>query len=171
MRKDKIITITGPSGSGKTFAAEFIEEVYGILMIQSWTDRPKRYENENGHTFISKEEFDKLDVNDMIALTNFGGYRYCCLKSDVKDINTYVIDDKGVDYLEEHYKDVYDIVKIYINRPLSERKKIVDEERLKRDEKMFYKPLSDFDYVIQNDSDIENFKKQIKIVIRDITKK
>ena len=58
--KDKIICIVGRSGSGKTTAAEYLEELYGLKSIQSYTTRPKRKPNETGHTFVTEDEFDKI---------------------------------------------------------------------------------------------------------------
>ena len=96
----------------KTTIAEYIEEKYNIPSIYSYTDRPPRYPKERGHTFVSPEEYDKFDVADMIAYTNFGGKRYCCLKQDVKSINTYVIDENGLKYLEKEISAmVYDILR------------------------------------------------------------
>jgi len=133
--KKKIICIVGLSGSGKTTAAEYIENTHRIKMIQSYTDRRPRYDGENGHTFVSPLEFDLFKKEDMIAFTEFGGYRYCCLKEDLKDVNTYVIDEKGLLYLKENFSDIYQIHAIWINR---DEKKGVTPERIKRDKGMFF---------------------------------
>ena len=61
-----------------------------------------RYPGETGHTFVTKEEFDTFSHDDMIAYTEFGGHRYCCLKKDVLDFNTYVIDERGLIYLMQN---------------------------------------------------------------------
>jgi len=90
--------------------------LYNVKMISSYTDRPKRYIGEEGHIFLSKEEFDKLNKNKIISYTEFGSYRYCCLESDVKKINTYVIDEKELDILINKYKNKYYLYKVRIKR-------------------------------------------------------
>ena len=166
--KPVIITITGESGVGKTLVAEYIEKVYLIKMIQSYTDRAPRYEGENGHTFITKEEFDKFKEEDMIALTNFGSYRYCCLQQDVLPINTYVIDEKGIDFLESRFSDKYKIIKIRLHRDLELRKPYVTPERINRDIGMYYKTDKDYDCIIKNNNSKEDLYRYIDIVLNDI---
>lgn len=166
--KPTIICIVGKSGSGKTMVAEHIEAKHGIFMIQSWTDRAKRTETENGHTFISKEEFDNLSQDDMIAYTEFGDNRYCCLKDDLKDINTYVIDDDGVKYLEEKHANDYNIISIYIDRSILEREKVIDKDRIDRDEKKFSKPLDAYDYVVTNNASTTDLYYKIDEIINTI---
>ena len=61
--------IVGQSGSGKTTIVNTLEEKYGLKSIQSYTTRPKRSENETGHTFISDEEYDKLE--NIVACTDY----------------------------------------------------------------------------------------------------
>ncbi len=136
-RKPLIICIVGESGSGKTTIAEYIEREHGIKMMESYTDRPMRYPGETGHTFVTKEEFDSFSHDDMIAYTEFGGHRYCCLKKDVMDLNTYVIDERGLIYLMQNFGEVYDIKCIRVYADLPTRIKRVGKERVERDEGMF----------------------------------
>ena len=147
--KPVIIAIVGESGSGKTTAAEYLNEKYGFKLIQSRTTRPPRYEGENGHTFVSNDEFDTYKEEDIIALTLFGNNRYCCLHSDVVDgVNTYVIDEIGLLYLKYKYADRYDIKSIRLVRELDDRIKSVGEERVSRDEGKFKLPYSYYDNVV-----------------------
>ena len=136
-RKPLIICIVGESGSGKTTIAEYIEREHGIKMMESYTDRPMRYPGETGHTFVTKEEFDSFSHDDMIAYTEFGGHRYCCLKKDVLDFNTYVIDERGLIYLIQNFGEVYNIKCIRVYADLSTRIKRVGKERVERDKGMF----------------------------------
>ena len=55
-----LIVLCGKSGCGKTTIASLLQEKYNLKVIQSYTTRPPRYKNEEGHIFISKEEFDNL---------------------------------------------------------------------------------------------------------------
>ncbi|MBR8535399.1 hypothetical protein KDU71_07490 [Carboxylicivirga sediminis] len=150
MCKPVIIGIVGESGSGKTMLAEHMEEKYGIKMIESRTTRPPRHEDEKGHTFVSDEEFDTYEQDDMLAFTKFGDYRYCCLKKDIEQINTYVIDEHGLKYLKQTFGSDYNIISLRIWRAEEARTKHADEERVKRDEGKFTMRRDEFDYSISN---------------------
>lgn len=91
----------GQSGSGKTTAAELLEDKFGYKSVQSYTTRPKRHDNETGHIFVSKEEFDKL--TDLAAYTEYNGFEYCTTSSQLDDCDIYVIDVPGVETLLKKY--------------------------------------------------------------------
>ena len=167
-RKPLIICIVGESGSGKTTIAEYIEREHGIKMMESYTDRPIRYPGETGHTFVTKEEFDSFSHDDMIAYTEFGGYRYCCLKKDVLDYNTYVIDERGLLYLREHFSDLYEIRCMRVYASSNERIKRVGEERVKRDFGMFklHKYDYNFDCLIFNLYDLNKLYNNVEYYLK-----
>ena len=97
-----IYLIVGPSGSGKSTVADMLEKKYRLKQVVSYTERPPRFEGETGHTFVSAEEFDKLE--NLCAFTEFDGYRYGVPASMVDECDTYVIDPAGVRYMKEHYR-------------------------------------------------------------------
>lgn len=150
-RKPIIICIIGESGSGKSTLAEYIELQFGANLIQSYTTRARRTPAENGHTFISDEEFDKFDKEDMLAFTEFGGHRYCCLKSDVKDDNLYVLDEFGYQYLKDNFSDDYEVHSIRVLCGATEREKRVGKQRVDRDKGKFNMRVNEFDYFWQTD--------------------
>lgn len=135
-----IIAIVGESGNGKNVIADYLESEHGIGAIESYTTRPQRYEGETGHNFITEEEYGKLNKNDMIAFTEFGNHKYCCLKKDVKAINSYIIDENGLEYLEANFRDEYDIITWRVYR--DDRLKNISVDRKRRDNNMF-KPYHD----------------------------
>ena len=98
-----IYLIVGPSGSGKSSVARELEKRYGFGEIQSYTERPRRYPDEPGHTFVTPEEFDA--AGKMCAFTRYNGYHYGVPQSvvDADESVTYVIDPTGVKYMREHY--------------------------------------------------------------------
>lgn len=103
MTKSKnIYLILGNSGSGKStisgVAAEMLKRVYPDknIILESYTTRSPRYPGEVGHTFVSKEEFDKLDL---IAYTKFGDYEYGATKEQIDDALIYIIDENGYEEL------------------------------------------------------------------------
>jgi len=149
LERPVIICIVGESGTGKSISAEYLENQYNINLIQSYTDRPKRTEDENKHTFLTKEQYDKLS-GEVLAKTTFGDYRYCCLESDLLNCNCYVIDEIGLEMLKAKYDSVYDIYSIRIHRPSFDRIEAVGDERVARDIERFNMLDDEFDYVIKN---------------------
>lgn len=109
----------GRSASGKTTVAEALESRYGLKTLQSYTTRPKRYEDETGHTFIYDEEFNRLE--DIVAYTEYNGYRYCCTKDQIDNSSIYVIDVPGVETLLEKYQTDRPIVVVYFNASVRTR--------------------------------------------------
>ena len=166
MTKPIIFAVVGESGTGKTTLVEILEERAGIKMIQSHTDRLPRYNGERGHTFWSKEEFDQFDSEDMIAYTNFGNRRYCCLKSDVLSVNTYVIDEPGLDWLLTKFKDEYIVFGIRITRDSEKRLASgIDPDRIVRDKGKFVKLPEDYDLVIDNSGNIQEAYKILEYFV------
>lgn len=109
--KDKIICIVGRSGSGKTTVAEYLEELYGLKSIQSYTTRPKRHPNETGHTFVTQEEFDEI-LKDSVADNYYNGYGYAATKAQIEENDIYVVDIPGLIELKERYQGSKEIVAV-----------------------------------------------------------
>lgn len=97
-----LIVLCGKSGCGKTTIASLLQEKYNLKVIQSYTTRPPRYKNEEGHIFISKEEFDNL--KDYVAYTKFNDYEYCATAQQVEENDIYVVDPNGIEFFYNHYK-------------------------------------------------------------------
>lgn len=96
-----LFLIVGKSASGKTSVTEFLEKEKGMKSLQSYSTRLPRYEGETGHTFISDEEFDKLE--NIIAYTEYHEHRYCCTQEQLDEADLYVIDPPGVETLLKKY--------------------------------------------------------------------
>ena len=109
----------GKSASGKTTVAEVLEREHGFTSLQSYTTRPKRYDNETGHTFIDNDAFDKLE--NIIAYTEYNKYRYCCIKDQIDNASIYVIDVPGVETLLEKYETDRPIVVVYFDASIRTR--------------------------------------------------
>ncbi len=116
---NNIYLIVAPSGAGKTAVTERLAEKYGLKSIQSYTTRPPRYDGEPGHIFISDDEFDKL--TDIVAYTEFCGYRYAATTEQVSTHDLYVIDPKGIEYFREKYNGKKNIKIIYIGSDMTAR--------------------------------------------------
>lgn len=154
-----IYLIVGASGSGKTTLTDYLNKVYGLSYIESYTTRPRRYPDEKGHIFITDKEFD--DLGPMCSYTEYNGYRYGVTNKLIDDHDLFVVDPPGVSYLKEHYKGNKGIVVIFLDIDPQYRKarmlkrgdtyeKII--ERLKLDEEWFDTAKFDFkiDYTIQD---------------------
>lgn len=126
-KSDCIICIIGKSGSGKSAIAEHYR-LKGFNVIDSYTDRPKRYENETGHVFINTSEVEGYR-KDMIAYTFFDNHHYFATRSQYREkgITFYVIDPAGVKELEDVIDDAK-LLFIYINADEGKRR----ERMLKR---------------------------------------
>lgn len=98
-----LILLIGPSGSGKTTLANALSCDYGLKQLASYTDRPRRSPDEVGHTFVSKEEFDKLRP-DMAAYNVFDGHQYGATYQQLDQVDIYVVDVPGYWDLMRHYR-------------------------------------------------------------------
>lgn len=119
MNTKNIYFLVGESGSGKTSVSERLEARYGLTAIQSYTTRPERYDGENGHVFISNEEFDKLQ--NLIGYTKFDKFRYGATTEQVEQNSLYVIDPAGITYFKRHYHGNKKAYVIYIYTSLTKR--------------------------------------------------
>lgn len=119
--RDHIIGLIGKSGSGKSAVAEYFKSK-GYNIIESYTDRPKRFENEEGHIYIASDDIQQYK-EEMIAYTFFDGHHYFATRSQYrnKGISFYTIDPAGVETLEKNVNDAK-MTFIYINVDESIRK-------------------------------------------------
>lgn len=171
----------GKSASGKTTIAEILESKYNYKTLQSYTTRHKRYENETGHTFISEEEFNNLE--NIIAYTEYNGYKYCATKEQIDDVSIYVIDVPGVKTLLQKYKTERPIAIVYFDASIVTRIDRMIERgssdmeivsRLHNDESSDWirelkKICSKTIYTIDADQNIDNVLKQLNWIMEAAT--
>ena len=174
-----VINIAGKSGSGKTTVAEYIAKEFDIPMVESYTTRPPRFFNEPGHMFITDYQFSSLEDKDKIAHTTFGGYKYCSMLSDLKEMNTYVIDEDGINYMENNFGKEFNIYNIWVEASNTQRLKRLEDSfgmnialtRYKRDINKYGNHKIKYNYIINNDKSMEKLTHHIDKVIKDITEK
>lgn len=132
---DYMLLLIGESGSGKSTIAAKLCEKYGLRELLSYTDRPKRHKNENGHTFVTPEEADDILFHKkIIAYTEFDGHRYFCTEEQFMNSDIYIIDPAGLSYLIRNYSNQKDVYAIYI--------KTTENQRVKRMAKRGDDPLN-----------------------------
>lgn len=96
--------IVGRTASGKDYLANLLKEKYGKKLVISRTTRPKRYEDEDTHIFVTEEEALK-DKDKYLAYTEINNYKYYVTKEDIESKNVYIIDPNGLDGLIEAMPD------------------------------------------------------------------
>lgn len=111
-----LLLFVGKSGSGKTTIANELEQRYNMKQVYSYTTRPKRYEDEIGHTFITETEY--MSLNNIIASTYYNGYYYCATKEQLDNADIYVVDVNGVKELLNLYDSSRPIIICYFDCPL-----------------------------------------------------
>lgn len=162
-----IFLIVGASGSGKdTLVSNWCKD-FGLTTIKSYTTRPKRdndVSDDENHTFVTKEEFDKL--NDIVAYTSYNGYEYCATSEQADNDNFYIIDTKGVLDFKNNYTGNKIPIVVYIDVPEEKRIERMrnrgdDEDsinnRIKYDRVSFNNlnlSLIDIDIIIDNSSNL-----------------
>lgn len=170
--KKTIFCILGESGSGKDTLVEYTLKEFKLDLrpVVSYTDRPIRQGEQNGkeHVFLSKEEMTEFlnsNKKDIAAYTQIGesGYRYCAMISVIDRSDIYIIDPNGLKEFKERTGDRYNIVSIYIDCPLQERRKRSEkrgdgvakfEARVAAESEQFAKFREEhgYDHVIDNGS-------------------
>ena len=97
----KLICIVGKSGTGKTSVVNHLEKYYELNNIKSYTTRPPRYKGEEGHIFITDEDYEKFkNSSQIVAYTYFNGYHYFATLDQLLLNDLYVIDFAGIKYLK-----------------------------------------------------------------------
>lgn len=168
--KKTIFCILGESGSGKDTLVEYTLKEFKLDLkpVLSYTDRPIRPGEQQGkeHIFLSKDKMTALldsYKKDIAAYTKIGetGYRYCATTTTINKSDIYIIDPNGLKDLKERTSDRYNIVAIYIDCPLEERRKrtqkrgdeaIRFESRVNAESEQFaeFREEHGYDYIIDN---------------------
>lgn len=177
-----VFLVIGRSGCGKDTLVNYMCQKYGLKKLKSYTTRPPRQNEEDTHIFISPEDVEKYR-DDIIAYTKIGEFEYFATKSQLKDINFYIIDPKGVQDLENipNLKEEFTFIKLFIYLPEKERKKRIalrgdsEEAFLKRQEgekqqfDNFEFKTDLFDYAICN-MDLIEAQKELEHIVQFETK-
>lgn len=166
---NSIFLIVGESGCGKDTIVNKLCEKHGFNSLVSYTTRPRRTEDPKdvlSHVFVSEEEFNKLE--NLVAYTEFNGYKYGATSAQVEEADVYIIDCAGVEYFKNNYKGNKKVEVIYISVPKVERflrmkarggntrEAVIQAiQRTKHDEKAFANVRRLANYIVDNSRDGE----------------
>ena len=100
--KNTMILIAGRTGAGKDTYARILKEK-GLKEVLSYTTRPKRYEDENTHIFITEKEAE--EITDKVATTVINGYQYFATQRQIDEADYYIIDPIGIKELTQNCPD------------------------------------------------------------------
>ena len=169
-RKGLMLVLSSPSGAGKTsICKKVLEKDKKIVMSISYTTRPKRKSEKDGHDyfFTSKKKFDKLKESSFfVESANVFDHFYGTPKEFIKknlmkgmDV-LFDIDWQGAQKLSDYSKN--DVVSVFIlppdNKTLLERLKKRNEDSDDIVNKRMSKAKSEishwieYDYLIINES-------------------
>lgn len=155
--KKVIIAIVGQSASGKSYLARQLEEK-GIPQVVDYTTRPKRDGEHSIHQFISREMFCEYN-DDFVCSSSYGGYEYGTSDSNISELCTYVIDEKGLQDLYD--TNDYVIIPIFVKCSLLKRFRRGGIKRILRDLFKTY----ELEYDITIESEKYNLDRDIIIPI------
>ena len=115
------VLIVGRTATGKDRLANELKG-RGMTLLKSYTTRPKRSADEDTHTFITNEEYEKMDKDTIAAYTEINGNKYFATKDDVLNCDVYIIDVNGLRQISESMPDT-PIIVVHMTANEEERKK------------------------------------------------
>ena len=115
------VLIVGRTATGKDRLANELKG-RGMTLLKSYTTRLKRSADEDTHTFITNEEYEKMDKDTIAAYTEINGNKYFATKDDVLNCDVYIIDVNGLRQISESMPDT-PIIVVHMTANEEERKK------------------------------------------------
>lgn len=111
---DRIICLVGESGSGKTTIAKALYDK-GYNVIQSYTTREPRENDEWGHIFTDWGKYANTPKESIIAYTYYDSNHYWATTEQYigKGDTIYIIEPVGIKNLQEVVKDT-EVIVIYL---------------------------------------------------------
>ncbi len=115
--------IIGRTGSGKDYIAKVLSEIYNLKILKSYTTRPKRNEQDDGHIFITPEE--AATITDRIAEWKLdNGIEYFATAKQFRNNDIYIINpDAAINLFEKLPSELRHVKIIYVRSPSYRKRK------------------------------------------------
>ena len=149
--------VVGLLGAGKDSLINAVQKTIPMKLLKSYTTRPPRYDGEDTHTFINKEEYDSL--HNKLATFDLNGVYYCSTEEQVVNSDIYVIDNEGARQFLNNYRGDKPIKIIYIDAPSELRK----QRMIKRGDNE-----NDIHKRIEHDEGVIDIQDKADIIIQNI---
>lgn len=163
-RLRNLYLFVGPSGTGKSTIVQRLCDIAGLQQVVSYTTRPRRNNDEDGHLFLSAEKYPtwkKIEhqYHHIVARTVYNGYFYFCTQEQIDNADLYIVDPPGVETLRKNYRGRRGVRIIYVKSPNKElvarmvargNTPAEAEERILLDQECFIGQEESADYVAYN---------------------
>ena len=149
--------VVGLLGAGKDSLINAVQKTIPMKLLKSYTTRPPRYDGEDTHTFINKEEYDSL--HNKLATFDLNGVYYCSTEEQVVNSDIYVIDNEGARQFLNNYRGNKPVKIIYIDAPSELRK----QRMIKRGDNE-----NDIHERIEHDEGVIDIQDKADIIIQNI---
>ena len=101
-KSNVLIALVGRSGAGKSVSAKYLEDIYGLKYLRSYTTREKRADKLDDHTYVNLAQYSR--ITGKVAENYYTGNWYCATESQCDDADVYVVDVPGLKQLKENYR-------------------------------------------------------------------
>ena len=95
-KSNVLIALVGRSGAGKSVSAKYLEDIYGLKYLRSYTTREKRADKLDDHTYVNLAQYSR--ITGKVAENHYTGNWYCATESQCDDADVYVVDVSAVSY-------------------------------------------------------------------------
>lgn len=146
----ELLIICGKSGVGKTTLINHLSLMYRWERVMTVTTKPVEG---NDYIYVDEREFEEMeDANELVFITERGGYRYGTRIEDLEEVNSVVIalDEKGILEAQSRFKGKVRVICIVVEekrryKRLIERGDTIESiyHRSRIDERSSFESLAD----------------------------
>lgn len=175
-KSNVLIALVGRSGAGKSVSAKYLEDIYSLRYVRSYTTRERRADKLDDHTYVNLTQYAR--ITGKVAENHAYGNWYCATESQCDNADVYVVDVPGLKQLKENYHNKH-ILALCIDTPCATRIQRMKErgdtdeaidERMSKDESAFEEAYDLCDAVINNEGRLASTCEKIVKVLKDFKK-